>query len=224
MAYLAKSCGQQFKNHAILDLESFAILTALASFNRYISGTKTILLTDSKVLFYMFNQRIGDSSVKIRRWVLKLIGDYPLLILHFVRTNQNLADYLSRQGMPRGDIEKLNLKDIQIEDFYDKLPKNEFTLKEWDTFCKENPQYLTVNNSPTIYQITSAINKGIDNLKEVSSPIEILQEKLSRSNLIRAQKEEYAEIYNKCLNSENYSFSVTDKKNRITTYTLLVDL
>ena len=224
VAYLAKSCGEQFKSHAILDLESFAILTALSSFNRYISGTKTILLTDSKVLYYMFNKRIGDSSVKIRRWVLKLIGDYPLLTLHFVRTGHNLADYLSRQGMPKGDLEKLNLKNIKIEDFFDKLPDKDFTLKEWENFCTANPQYLTVNNSPTIYQITKSINKGIDNLKEVSSPIEILKEKFSRAKLISEQKKEYSEIYQQCLGSEDFTYASKDKKGRETIYKLVLDL
>jgi len=44
--------------------------------------------------------------------------------------------------MPRGDLEKLCLKDIIIKDFYDELPKQDFTLKEWAKFCEENPNYL----------------------------------------------------------------------------------
>jgi hypothetical protein len=69
IAYLAKSCGDKFKSRPILDLESFAILVALESFERYISGTRTYLLTDSRVLYYLFHQKIGNSCVKIRRWV-----------------------------------------------------------------------------------------------------------------------------------------------------------
>jgi hypothetical protein len=56
----------------------------------------------------MFHQRVGDSSTKIRRWVLKLVSDYPQVSLHFIRTNANLADYLTRQGLSPGDLEKLN--------------------------------------------------------------------------------------------------------------------
>jgi hypothetical protein len=71
IAFLAKSCGDRFKSRPILDLESFSILVALDSFHKYISGAKTILLTDSRVLYYLFHQKIGDSCVKIRRWVPK---------------------------------------------------------------------------------------------------------------------------------------------------------
>ena len=50
VAYLAKSVPDQFKSRSILDLEVFAILTALHSLQRYISNTKCHLLTDSRVL------------------------------------------------------------------------------------------------------------------------------------------------------------------------------
>ena len=123
IAYLAKSVPEAFKSRLIIDLEAFTILTALHSLQRYISNTKFHLLTDSRVLYYLFHQKVDDSSVKIRRWVLKLLSDYPLISLHFIRTTENLADYLTRQGLPKGDLEKLLLKDIEIKDFYNKLPK-----------------------------------------------------------------------------------------------------
>ena len=108
IAYLAKSVPESYKSKSILDLEAMAILTALHSLQRYISNTKCYLLSDSRVLYYLFCQKVGDSSTKIRRWVLKLLSDYPLVTLHFVRTTANLADYLTRQGLPPGDLEKLN--------------------------------------------------------------------------------------------------------------------
>jgi hypothetical protein len=63
-----------------------------------------------------------------------MISDYPLVTLHFVRTTENLADFLTREGLPPGDLGKFNIKDVHISDFYDQLPKNEFTLAEWITF------------------------------------------------------------------------------------------
>ena len=74
IAFLAKSCGDKFKDRPILDLEGFAILVALESFQKYVSGSKTILLTDSRVLYYLFHQKIGDSCVKIRRWVPNVVS------------------------------------------------------------------------------------------------------------------------------------------------------
>ncbi|MEY3826654.1 MAG: hypothetical protein RLZZ148_1471, partial [Cyanobacteriota bacterium] len=55
-------------------------------FQRFISGVKVNLLTDSRVLYYLFSSKVGDSSVKIRRWCLKLISDYPTVVLHFIKT------------------------------------------------------------------------------------------------------------------------------------------
>jgi RNase H-like domain found in reverse transcriptase/Integrase zinc binding domain len=212
IAYLAKSVPETFKSRSILDLEAFAILTALHSLQRYISNTKCHLLTDSRVLYYLFHQKIGDSSVKIRRWVLKLISDYPLITLHFIRTNENLADYLTRQGLPKGDLEKLNLKNVTVTDFYDKLPKETFSLSEWAQFCIDNPNYLSINN-PTVNSLSHSLIKGITNIQDVTAPLEILKERLSRENIIKLQTEELSELYKDCLNSD--SFRIKDNKENI---------
>ena len=81
-------------------------------------NTKCHLLTDSRVLYYLFHEKVGDSSTKIRRWVLKLLSDYPLISLHFIRTTENLADYLTRQGLPKGDLEKLSLNPLDAGELF----------------------------------------------------------------------------------------------------------
>jgi RNase H-like domain found in reverse transcriptase/Integrase zinc binding domain len=211
VAYLAKSVPEAFKSRSILDLEVFAILTALHSLQRYISNTKCHLLTDSRVLYYLFNQKVGDSSTKIRRWVLKLLSDYPLITLHFIRTTENLADYLTRQGLPKGDLEKLSLKNIEIQDFYDKLPQETFTLTEWVRFCADNPQYLTVNQ-PNVNMITMTINQGIQNITDLTNPVNILKERLSRENIIKEQNIQYVTLIEKCMESENFTYLDTEAK------------
>jgi len=223
IAYMAKSVPEQFKSRSILDLEAFAILTALHSLQRYISNTVCHLLTDSRVLYYLFHQKIGDSSTKIRRWVLKLISDYPLLKIHFIRTTENLADYLTRQGLPAGDLEKLNLKNIQVTDFYDKLPKPDFTFEEWATFCTNNPHYLTVN-SPTINLLTLSLQQGISNLKNYLQPLDILKDRLDRGSFITKQKEEYAELYSNCLRSPDFKFVQNQETKQESVYLLENDL
>jgi hypothetical protein len=196
------------------------------------------------VLYYLFNQRVGDSSTKIRRWVLKLLSDYPLVTLHFICTTANLADYLTRQGLQAGDLEKLNLKSIQIDDFYDQLPKKEFTLTEWVKFCADNPQYLTSNHN-TVNLITQTLDEsinqilvsqqidykepalsfysdtGINNILDLKEPINILKNRLSRANKIAAQKTENSAIYNNCLASENFEYLDKDSNK---TYALILDL
>jgi len=207
IAYVAKTVPETFKSRPILDLEVFAILTALYSLQRFISGVKVHLLTDSRVLFYLFSSKVGNSCVKIKRWCLKLISDYPLVTLHFVRTTENLADFLTREGLPPGDLERFNLKNIEISDFYDKLPKVEFTLTEWINFVEDHPEYLTINtpDSQSLKNVALAINKGLDNVKNVVTPLQILKNKLARSLLIQAQKAEFSEIYTLCLAAPDFT-------------------
>ena len=133
---------------------------------------------------------------------MKLLSEYPLISLHFYSRNKKLADYLTRQVLPKGDLEKLSLKNVSVQDFYEKLPKQEFTLTEWAQFCADNPQYLTVNN-PSVNYITMSLTKGIDNIKRLSDPIDVLKDRLSRANIIKNQKKkkkvEFNDIYPKCL-------------------------
>jgi len=230
IAYISKTVPEALKSRPILDLESFAILTALHSLQRFISGVKVTLLTDSRVLFYLFSSKVGNSCVKIRRWCLKLLSDYPNVNLQFVRTTENLADFLTREGLPPGDCEKLNLKNVQISDFYDKLPKTDFTLIEWINFVEQNPHYLTINEEKPhktkekLKAVTFAISQGIENVKNELKPINILQEKLSRSNIIDFQKREFTKIYETCLASPNFEATIKDANNQERHYKLVSDL
>jgi hypothetical protein len=161
IAYSAKTVPETFKSRTILDLEVFGILTALHSFNRLISGVPVTLLTDSRVLYYLFSSKIGTTSVKIRRWCLKLISDYPNIQLKFVRSQENLADFLTREGLPAGDLKKFNIKNVKIEDFFNQLPKVDYTLHEWAQFCDKNPQFLKVEEENAV---VFALNRGIENV------------------------------------------------------------
>ena len=107
-----------------------------------------------------------------------------------------MADFLTREGLPPGDCEKLNLKHIKIEDFRYNLPKDTFTLAEWAQFCHDNPQYLSVNDAPDLEAKVLAILRGLD--KEIMTLIEILRQCLSRDQIIAKQKVEYDKIYTAC--------------------------
>jgi len=223
IAYMAKTVPEAFKSRPILDLEAFAILTALHSFQRFISGVNVKLLTDSRVLFYLFSSKVGNSSVKIRRWCLKLLSDYPLVTLHFVRTTENLADFLTREGLPPGDLERFNLKDVKIRDFYSELPKVTFTLPEWINFVENHPEYLTINNSETPQTLALSITRGLDNVKDMVSQLDILKEKLSRAEIVRNQKIEFSDIYTACLAGKNFEYTTEHSEKQIK-YKLISDL
>ena len=225
VAYLSKSVPEGFKSRGILDLEVFSILTALYSLSRYISGVPVQLLTDNKCLYYLFSEKVGNSSVKIRRWCLKLLSDHPNVTLHFVKTSENLSDFLTREGMPPGDLEKLDMKSIGVSDFYDDLPKTTFTLAEWAQFCADNPNYLTVNSEP-VKNLVLSIHQGLTNITDVVTPIEILRERLSRAQIIRFQKQEFADIYTACLAGENFEYEEehgTKRKFKLVSDLLMID-
>ena len=227
IAYIAKTVPETLRSRPILDLEAFAILTALHSLQRFISGVKVTLLTDSRVLFYLFSSQVGHSCIKIRRWCLKLLSDYPQVNLQFVRTTENLADFLTREGLPPGDVEKFNLKSIETSDIYENLPKTTFTLAEWINFVEENPHYLTINETKSdksktkIKAITLAITKGLENIKETIKPLEILQQKLERSNIVEQQKKDFSKIYITCLASNNFEATIIDESQQENQYKLV---
>lgn len=225
IAYVSKSIPEAFTSRPILDLEVFAILTALYSLHRFISGVPVTLLTDSRVLFYLFSAKIGNSSVKIRRWCLKILSDYPQIKLQFVRTTENLADFLTREGLARGDLEKFNIKNVVIQDFHHELPKETFTLMEWIRFVENNPQYLTINTTKTEPVETTVyhLSQGLDNVKDVMTPLEILQNRLSRAEIVKHQKIEFTDIYTKCLASKDFEY-VGENKTTQEKYKLVSDL
>jgi hypothetical protein len=144
--------------------------------------------------------------------------------LYFVRTNDNLADFLTREGLPPGDCEKFNLKNISIANFHHELPKLEFTLPEWIDFVDSHPEYLMINapNPQKVKTLALQITAGLDNVKAVVTPLEILRERLSRANIIIRQKKEFSQIYSNCLAGENFEYESTE--NPPTKYKLVANL
>ena len=212
VAYIAKTVPAALRSKCILDLEVLAILIVLYAVQKLISNVPVKLLTDSRVLYYLFSTRVGNSSVKIRRWCLKLASDYKNVTLYFVRTTDNLADFLTREGLPPGDCEKFNLKDISIANFHHELPKLEFTLSEWIDYVDSHPEYLMINapSPQAVKTLALQITAGLDNVKAVVTPLEILRERLSRANIIMRQKKEFSQIYSNCLAGENFEYESAD--------------
>jgi hypothetical protein len=220
IAYSAKTVPEGFRSRSILDLEVYSILNSLYSMQRFISGVRVTLLTDSRVLYYLFSAKIGNSCVKIKRWVLKMISDYPMVVLQFVRTNSNLADFLTREGMLPGDAEKFQLKDVEIRDIFEHLPKHTFTLKEWSTWVEQHPEFLEIKNTKAV---VLSINRGIDNLKEYLSPLVIVQKKIDRENIVFYQKRQFPDIYAECLAAENFEIEKQTNGDTLV-YKLITDM
>jgi hypothetical protein len=104
------------------------------------------------------------------------------------------------------------LKNVVIDDFYDNLPKDNFSLAEWVEFVDAHPEYLTTNQPghPPLKAIVNAIERGIDNLTAFTTPLMVLQERLSRAEFVKNQRTEYTDIYNRCLAADNFEYSMMD--------------
>ncbi len=77
---------------------------------------------------------------------------------------------------------------MEIIDFFDKLPKDEFTLSEWAQYCHDHPEFLTINRKEDkkskvdkdkkeakfVKKLVMSIRQGIDNIKDIVTPLEIL--------------------------------------------------
>jgi len=92
--------------------------------------------------------------------------------------------------LPEGDLERFNLKDISIKDFFDKLPQQTFSLAEWINFVDHNQHYLTINNKDhlSIKAITMSVSIGLENVSSVVTPLEMMKGKslLSRENFFKS--------------------------------------
>jgi len=55
-----------------------------------------------------------------------------------------------------------------------------------------------------------SLEQGIKNLQDITEPIGVLQERLSRENLILAQKEEFSTIREECLKSSEFNYIQED--------------
>jgi len=202
-----------------MDLEVAALVNGLESMSRFISGCKTHLMTDSRVLYYLFSQKISNSAAKVRNWRNKVSSDFPLLILHFIRSASNFADFLTREGMKKGDVERFNVKDVNISDFTNDLPKDTFTLAEWIYFVNTHPEYLTINRAEHLPTKVKAICNALT-LNKITSPLEILEKRLSRAEIVAHQRAEMPDLYEKCVKAGRFECS-ENENNKVIKYRLL---
>ena len=228
IAYFSKTLPPGMRSAGILSQELCAILEALKALNRFVSTVEVTLLTDNKCLYYLFNTQILESCSKTYRWCSKLYTDKSNVKVRFIRTTDNLSDFLTREGLPPGDVEKFDLKSAVVLDFIDDLPKDTFTLQEWAQYCHEHPEYLSINKKEVkkksfpyekasyksqketadfVKHLAMSIRQGIENIKDIVTPLDILKERLSRAEIIKNQKKEFSKIYTACLAGEDFEYT-----------------
>jgi hypothetical protein len=130
-----------------------------------------------------------------------------------------------------GDLHKFNVKDIRITDFCNNLPKENFTLEEWVEFVENNPHYLTINSPPeaindddSLKNVCLSVFSAFENIESYTTPLQILQQRLSRSEFVKKQKSEYEEIYTKCIASDDFTFENEEKVYKLVSDLLMIKI
>ena len=82
--------------------EISSLLYGLEYFQRFINASKlTLLVSDSKIAFFLFNSNIHNSVKKIEKWSVKISISYPNIRLVHVTSRNQVADFLSRLGLSK---------------------------------------------------------------------------------------------------------------------------
>ena len=220
VAYHTRSMPPTKKSAHSLEQEALALINALTSLKPYIGGSKVTCFTDSRAMYLLFSRTVRRSSSKLERWSLKISSDFANVNLRFVKSGDNIADFLSKSFRINNpaDACKIDIKRYDIS-FSSDISDKTFTIKEWQDFVDRNPQYLQLlNNSnecipklnddtsitPTVATIN--VNRLGQAIDKHLQPIEKLDACLSYNEIVRAQSVEYQNWKKTCVLSGNDSF------------------
>ena len=157
--------------------------------------------------------------------LMKIAIDFPHLKLQYIKSSQNLADFLSKRfNVLPGDIPKLSISDLDVSDLSNLVPPDRvFTIPEWKKFVQDHPQYL-VNMAPTptkpnetclqkyssreefqkaVNALTASLQSVTKNLEKQIKPFSVMEDRISHDNILKAQKVELIQLYEACLAAPN---------------------
>jgi hypothetical protein len=160
--FYSKMIPEADKNKEILSLESLGLLNSLTTLAPLVKIANLTAITDSKPLFLLFNKSVHNMHSKISRYCLRLKQEFPDLKLRFIKSQNNLSDFLSRgHKISKVDTKRMPLKYIDLLDDYENiLQKNHsYTLSEWEQLVDNNGQFLT-SNAPSGGDQSKRINRS----------------------------------------------------------------
>ena len=208
VSYASKKITCALGSLHIIELELLGILYALNTFSKLIGRhTETILLTDAKCLYYLFNNNALASSCKLQRWNHKITEALPQLKVSYLKGSDNLADWLSRAySADLPDKQRIALPRYIKSDLEDVLPSYTiFSIEEWKQFVIDNPNYLGYDQPKPPKLSINALSAEDKAIGIVLSPLQILKKRINMEEIITEQQTEYNEIVAKCLEAKSQS-------------------
>ena len=222
VAFWTKAISKADANRPIMEKELFAILSALNALSSLIGKSEILCLTDSKPLFLLYSNPVTRSSSKLCRWGTKLSAEWPNLSLRFVRTNHNLADFLTRDlNISPIDIKRLPLQNYGVQDLMANIDETKnYSIKEWIEFVHENQHLLKYTEPKQIKADVLALNNTAKNIAKLLDPIKTLNIKVSHSQIAAEQKKEFKHIIEMLIQQPELEREIENQKYKLISGTL----
>lgn len=116
IAFASRTLNVAEKNYSQIEKEAASIIFALTKFHQFLYGTKFFLKTDCKPLVAIFNPKKGIpqySANRLKRWAV-ILSNYQYEI-HYVKSKDNIADFLSRHPVNGSTV---NVADYDYINFF----------------------------------------------------------------------------------------------------------
>ena len=199
----SKSIPKSDQHQAIYLKESAALLYSLEAFKNDIKGSPlTIVVTDSRVAWFMFNPEVQNSSKKLIRWSLKISLTYPNVHVLNISGRDNISDFLSRLGLSKKTFFERSLCPLQLNQTERKKLPELLSWKDISKYCDENPDIIKFSESKIDTKIQNEYFLDVttngsfplqcNTLKMFMEQSNFLDKFLTRENLIKNQLKESA--------------------------------
>ena len=140
--YDCKLINREHRNRTILEHEATALLIALKKYETHIRSCRTYLVIDNRSLYYLFSPAIVSNHVKINRFQLKLMSDYPTCRILWCSTKENIADLFTRFGLQKEYEQRIKYEDFKITSM-PTLPNNcILTWTNWGEIVEKHPKCM----------------------------------------------------------------------------------
>ena len=152
--YLSRPPPKSHLSKAIIDLELNAIMSALDSFKHYLHNCNLTLVTDSKALFFLFNDQASQTQQKFVRYRAKILQDFPNIKFAFCKSEQNLADFMSKSfKLDKSEAVKIQLPKFDLNLIDHLIPLDtSLTASEWSNLVN-NDKFLLSLKTPKNLQV-----------------------------------------------------------------------
>jgi len=196
----SKSIEQVDMHQPIYIKESLGILRALAHFKNYIkSAPLCLLLTDSKVATFLFSQKMAHSKKRIYHYGLKIAIEFPNVLLYHISGKSNASDVLTRLGLEKKDFFSKTLTPIRVKPEFRKLLNGKITsFVDLYHFIDAHPDAIEFSDKKLSLEDKNNFYLDLEqhanvNLLKITykypyEKIDIMEEFLSRENIIRLQQ------------------------------------